>query len=347
MQRVIKPKSQKAKRALEEREPKTIENTKEVMFIRGQKCPDTLRLLMRDLASIKKPHAQFLDQKNDIRPFEDHTKLEFFSKKFDKSLFIFGSSNKKRPNNLIMGRFYDYQLLDMVELGVTKFQSLSDFKNEKIPTGTKPCLMFSGEIFEEDSDMKRIKSLLIDMFRGPEVTNIRLAGLEHAIQFTATPDRKIYMRSYQIQMKKSSTPKVPRIELEEIGPSMDLEVRRLHLASDDLFKTACRQVKNVYKEKKVKNIEKDEFGSVYGTLHLPKQDLNNFQTRKLKGLKTSKAEKMAEKKAKAEKARQAKGSKDGAGDEDMEEAEGDEEEVVEDDAEEGDSDNMESAEDDE
>lgn len=346
MQRVIKPKSQKAKRALEEREPKAIENTKEIMFIRGQKCPDTLRLLMRDLASIKKPHAQFLEQKNDIRPFEDYTKLEFFSKKFDKSLFIFGNTNKKRPNNLIMGRFYDYQLLDMVEFGVTKFQSLKDFKNEKIATGTKPCLMFSGEIFEEDPDMKRIKSLLIDMFRGPEVTNIRLAGLEHAIQFTATPDKKIYMRSYQIQMKKSSTPKVPRIELEEIGPSMDLEVRRLHLASDDLFKTACRQVKNVYKEKKVKNIEKDEFGSVYGTLHLPKQDLNNFQTRKLKGLKTTKAEKIAEKKAKAEKARQAKGSDKADGDNEEEEDMEEDDEDVDDEGEEGSS-AMESAEDDE
>jgi len=35
--------------------------------------------------------------------------------------------------------------------------------------------------------------------------------------------------------------KTPRVELREVGPSVDFVVRRDHMASADLFKTACRR----------------------------------------------------------------------------------------------------------
>jgi ribosome production factor 2 len=37
--------------------------------------------------------------------------------------------------------------------------------------------------------------------------------------------------------------------------------------------------------KKVKNVEKDEMGEVYGRIHLGNQNLEKIQTRKMKGLK--------------------------------------------------------------
>ena len=92
---------------------------------------------MRDLATVKKPHSITYSQKNDIRPFEDATKMEFFCQKNDASLFMFGNHNKKRPHNLILGRMFDAHLLDMVELGVENFTPLQDFKNAKVASGTK------------------------------------------------------------------------------------------------------------------------------------------------------------------------------------------------------------------
>jgi hypothetical protein len=68
----------------------------------------------------------------------------------------------------------------------------------------------------------------------------RLAGIEHVLQFTAV-ENKVLLRSYRIILKKSGT-RIPRVELEEIGPSVDWVLRRSQLASDDLFKTACKQV---------------------------------------------------------------------------------------------------------
>ncbi|KAK1338109.1 hypothetical protein QTO34_001219 [Cnephaeus nilssonii] len=87
--------------------------------------------------------------------------IEFFSKKSDCSLFMFGSHNKKRPNNLVIGRMYDYHVLDMIELGIEKFVSLKDIKNSKCPEGTKPMLIFAGNDFDVTEDYRRLKSLLI------------------------------------------------------------------------------------------------------------------------------------------------------------------------------------------
>jgi ribosome production factor 2 len=132
MQRVVKPRNQKAKRALEAREPKAIENTKKALFLRGLKCSDRLQRCMKDLAALKRPHVEQYGQKNDLHPFEDATKLEGFGRKEDASLFAFGCHSKKRPDNLVLGRMFDGHLLDMVEMGLVGYKGLAEFKNEKV-----------------------------------------------------------------------------------------------------------------------------------------------------------------------------------------------------------------------
>uniref|UniRef100_A0A4W3JCS5 Ribosome production factor 2 homolog n=1 Tax=Callorhinchus milii TaxID=7868 RepID=A0A4W3JCS5_CALMI len=277
-----KPKSRRAKRFLENRAPKLIENIKNAMLIKGGNTNETVTQALKDIYALKKPNAVLYKKKNITRPFEDQTSLEFFSKKSDCSLFAFGSHNKKRPNNLIIGRMFDYHVLDMIELGIEKFVGLKDFKNSKSPEGTKPMLIFAGDDFETDNDHRRLKSLLLDFFRGPTVHNVRLGGLELVVQFTAL-NGKIFMRSYKVLMKKSGC-RIPRIELEEMGPSFNFVLRRTHLASDDLYKKALKQPKAL-KAKKKKNISQDVFGTTYGRIHMQKQDLSKLQTRKLKGLK--------------------------------------------------------------
>lgn len=261
------------------------------MLIKGGNANLTVTEVLKDIYAVKKPFAVLYKRKNVTRPFEDQTSLEFFSKKSDCSLFLFGSHNKKRPNNLIIGRMFDYHVLDMIELGIEKFVSLKDIKNSKCPEGTKPMLIFAGDVFDVNEEYRRLKSLLIDFFRGPTVPSIRLAGLEYVLHFTAV-DGKIYMRSYKVLLKKSGC-KIPRIELEEMGPSLDLVMRRTHLASDDLYKLSLKQPKGL-KPKKKKNISHDVFGTTYGRIHMQKQDLSKLQTRKMKGLKKRPAEKSAE-----------------------------------------------------
>lgn len=282
---IIKPKTKRSKRFLESRAPKLSEDGKSVMIMKGGNTSQTITQALKDIYSLKKPNAVLYKKKNITRPFEDSTSLEFFSKKSDCSLFLFGSHNKKRPNNLIFGRLYDFHVLDMIELGVEKFVSMSDIKNMKCPEGTKPMLVFAGEAFETDNEHRRLKSLFIDFFRGPNVSAVRLAGLEHVLHFTAL-EGKIYMHSYRCLLKKSGC-RTPRIELEEIGPSLDLVLRRTHLASDDLYKLAHKQPKAL-KPKKKKNISHDAFGTKLGRVHMQKQDLSKLHTRKMKGLRKRK-----------------------------------------------------------
>ncbi|XP_060947847.1 ribosome production factor 2 homolog [Limanda limanda] len=288
---VVKPKTKRAKRFLDARAPKLSEDLKTAMIMKGGNTSLTVTQALKDVYSLKKPNAVLYKKKNITRPFEDSTSLEFFSKKTDSSLFLFGSHNKKRPNNLIFGRLFDFHVLDMIELGIEKFVSLSEIKVSKCPEGTKPMLVFAGDAFDTEVEHKRLKSLLIDFFRGPTVPAVRLAGLEHVIHFTAL-DGKIFMRSYRCLLKKSGC-RTPRIELEEIGPSFDFVMRRTHLASDDLYKLAHRQPKAL-KPKKKKNISHDIFGSKFGRLHMQKQDLTKLHTRKMKGLRKRKGEVVAE-----------------------------------------------------
>jgi ribosome production factor 2 len=78
--------------------------------------------------ALKRPNAVSFSKKNDIRPFEDTTSLEFWAKKNDASLFVIGQDTKKRPDGLTFVRMFDGRVLDMCEVGVTSFRSMSELK---------------------------------------------------------------------------------------------------------------------------------------------------------------------------------------------------------------------------
>ena len=52
-------------------------------------------------------------------------------------------------------------MLDMVELGVLGFKSVRKFGTDGCLLGSKPCLLFSGDLFETDSKYIRLKNLFI------------------------------------------------------------------------------------------------------------------------------------------------------------------------------------------
>ena len=155
---------------------------------------------------LKKPFAKHFSRKNDIRPFEDASSIEFFSTKNDASLFAFGSHNKKRPHNIVFGRLFDHQILDMAEVGITNFCGLSAFSSSRKPhLGSKPCMIFDGDAFEHHDDLGKLRSLLMDFFRGWPAESINLQGVDHVIVCTAISEDTVCLRSYGIKLLKVSS----------------------------------------------------------------------------------------------------------------------------------------------
>uniref|UniRef100_A0A6B2EFI5 Ribosome production factor 2 homolog n=1 Tax=Phlebotomus kandelakii TaxID=1109342 RepID=A0A6B2EFI5_9DIPT len=291
--RIRKPTTRKGKQILLNREPKLLENAKNTLMLLGRKCSEDIRGVMKDLYHLKKPQAKNLSRLNDITPFDDEIPLQQLAEKNECSMFMFGSTSKKRPNNLILGRLYEKELLDMVELGLVKYRGLQEFKNEKISSNVKPCLVFNGPKWTQTEELRRLKCLLIDAFHRETVDCLRLQGMEHVLSFTLAEDMTLLMRSYRIQLKKSGQ-RTPRIELMEIGPACDFVIRRTKIASQDLYKLARKRPKQLKTVKK-KNLSTDVFGNKHGQVHVGKQKINKIQTRKVKALKKTAEERKADK----------------------------------------------------
>lgn len=250
------------------------EDEKNVAYIRGFTANDQITRVMKDIYMLKKPIGIPLNKKNVIQPFEDPSPIEFICQKNDCSLFLFTSHNKKRPNNLVMGRLFDGHILDMVEFGVELYKAIEDFQ-ARISLGVKPILIFSGEPFETDFDMIRIKNLLNDFFLGPRPTSIRVKGIEHVIMFVAHNGR-IFMRPYMIEQKKVSGSDKPVATCHEMGPQLDLVVRRTRIANHEHFGQACKQKPKANKSTKNKNVSRDELGTTHGKIHIGRQDFGKM-----------------------------------------------------------------------
>ena len=72
---------------------------------------------------------KYTRKNDDVRPFEagGDTNLEHFSQKTDSSLFALGNHSKKRPHNIVLGRFFDHRLHDVLELGVKRYKPIKEF----------------------------------------------------------------------------------------------------------------------------------------------------------------------------------------------------------------------------
>lgn len=176
------------------------------------------------------------------------------------------------------------------------FAPLAQFKNKKCAVGLKPMLLFSGTPFESPipNAYTQAKSFFTDFFKGEPADKVDVEGLQYIVSFMVRDEvdgeselekPKIHMRVYLIKTKRSGG-RLPRVEVEEMGPRMDFRVGRQKEADEAMNKEALRKARTSAERPK-KNISTDIVGDKIGRIHLGKQDLKELQTRKMKGLKRS------------------------------------------------------------
>lgn len=180
-------------------------------------------------------------------------------------------------------------------------------EGEGIKYGSKPMFLFQGSAWQQDPTYEQFMNLLLDFFGGnignstvlsnplqynPDETDfigaskVCLSGFDHVISVTVDADGIVYFRIYNVHLKKSDVLDIPRVELTSVGPNFNWKLGRTSLPSDGQWKESNKRPKTLEGHlKKKKNIERDDMGDTYGTVHIPKQSLGSLQLRKVRALK--------------------------------------------------------------
>ena len=195
---------------------------------------------------------------------------------------------------MTFARFFNHKVYDMIELSIqSNVTLLQDFKKLTFAVGLKPMFVFNGPAFDTHPVFQHLKSLLLDFYRGEETNLQDVAGLQHIIALSVgeieDPNNTknlplLHFRVYKLKTYKSNQ-KVPRVEVDEIGPRFDFKIGRRIEPAPEVEKEALTKPKQLQAKEK-KNVAMDTMGDKVARIHVGNQDLGKLQTRKMKGLKS-------------------------------------------------------------
>ena len=209
--------SARARRAIAAAAPKLIEGDRSLLGLRGPAASATVVGALRHLLSLKRTDGHMLQRKNDIRPFEDASSLEFLMERNNCSAFLLASHTKKRPHNLVLGRTFDGHILDQLELGLEvagaaagggaeggqgdmeeEEEEEEEGEGEGAGAGRggralstrdgAPLFVFKGDAWTRVSELATLQSLVLDVFGARAVTQVTLKHLDHVQVLTAVDE---------------------------------------------------------------------------------------------------------------------------------------------------------------
>ena len=101
--------------------------------------------------------------------------------------------------------------------------------------------------------------------------------------FTALENKTILMKTFEVKMEGGTKilEEEGKIVMEELGPNVEMTLRRHNFADPDIFKKATYIPKSKKKKAK-KNLLRDSIGNERRKLYVDRQDLSVLPTKKRK-----------------------------------------------------------------
>jgi ribosome production factor 2 len=268
---------------LESLQPKVNEDPKASLIINTKSSSEILRMVMTDLHIMRREYSKKLGKKNELLgSFEEPKNLEFLCERNNTPLFCYTSDSKKRPMNLVMGSLFNNRVLDMFEWEITNYIPISHFSKDirEVDSCMKPVIIFQGDVFENDFQYERMKKFLADFFKIYDVEDVNVSDLRRVLVISASDDKEIKIRQFQVEEFNEYNFN-SNLQISEIGPSLNLKSRRIHLANEELYKLSLKQPKQLFK-KKEKNIETNALGEKRGRIHMARQNVKTMALKKYK-----------------------------------------------------------------
>lgn len=246
---------------------------------------------MRELAKLRDIGLSklYLQKNNDINPFEDNAFLISRAQRDEAGFLCFASHNKKRPDNLVLHRFYENQVLDVLEMGIEEIETMEDFKNcMTIETGQQPILIFQGDGFELSEKHMRFRTMMIDFFRIKHLEEINIVEANRIITFTSKGvNDPIFIQQFETGTINEALAGDNKITLKEIGPRIKFSLRRHTPPNSDLWKAATKRLKPLKTVDEKHNITRNELGQRIGKAFIQQQSLDTLALKKVKKRKTN------------------------------------------------------------
>lgn len=190
--------------------------------------------------------------------------------------FLIRSSNKKRPDNLIFGRLHDHKVLDQFETQITAIEGNFEEAFKQIDLTQRAILVVFGDVFETKPELGRIRNFFTDMFgSNNQKTKIDIEySLGFVITLTGFEDGSLELRFHKYSKAQGA--------LVDLGVKLRMRLGRTKLATDEVFKEACKQPKLEKKTALKKVSEKSGTGEHLARVHVRQQDLKTLRLKKIK-----------------------------------------------------------------